>query len=324
MDTVLITGGAGFVGSHCCKAFAAAGLTPITYDDLSRGKKQLVRWGPLEVGDIRDVTRLGEVFSKYSPVAVIHCAALAYVGESVEKPVDYYSVNVGGTINLLETMLSHSVQYLIFSSSCAIYGIPTKVPIFEDEMQVPINPYGHSKLMGEQIIKDAANAKRLRYIGLRFFNVSGCDPDREIGEIHEPETHIIPRALMVAKGDLPFLEILGDDYDTPDGTCIRDYIHVSDLAEFHLKAMMKLKDEKLNACVNLGTGHGYSVKEVIQTAEKITGRKIRVKVRERRPGDPAILVSDPARAHALFGNLFKRSDLSTIIETQWSWIRSNS
>ena len=166
MDTVLITGGAGFVGSHCCKAFAAAGLTPIAYDDLSQGKKRLVRWGPLEIGDIRDVTRLEEVFSKYSPAAVIHCAALAYVGESVQKPVDYYSVNVGGTLKVLETMLSHNVQHLIFSSSCATYGSPARVPIFEDEMQVPINPYGHSKLMGEQIIKDAANSTRLRYIGL--------------------------------------------------------------------------------------------------------------------------------------------------------------
>ncbi len=231
---ILVTGGAGYIGSHACKALANAGYMPVTYDNLVYGHREAVKWGPLEEGDIADPIRLESVLRKYGPKAVMHFAAYAYVGESVENPSKYYRNNVAGTLTLLDTMRTCAVDKLIFSSTCATYGMPEQIPITEDHPQNPINPYGRSKLMIEWILKDYAAAYGLKYVSLRYFNAAGADPDGEIGEDHDPETHLIPLVLDVALGRRDHLNIFGTDYDTTDGTCIRDYIHVTDLADAHL------------------------------------------------------------------------------------------
>ncbi|HEY0283170.1 MAG TPA: UDP-glucose 4-epimerase GalE, partial [Rhizomicrobium sp.] len=286
MTNILVTGGAGYIGSHACKALAKAGYTPVAYDNLVYGHEWAVRWGPLEKGDILDPVRLAEVMTKYRPAAVMHFAAFAYVGESVTDPAKYYRNNVMGTLTLLDAMRAHEVGQIVFSSSCATYGVPKRIPISEDAPQQPINPYGVSKLMVERILADYAAAYGLKSVALRYFNAAGADTDGDIGEDHDPETHLIPLVLDAAAGSRPDITIFGSDYATPDGTCIRDYVHVSDIADAHVLALKKLDGGGLRAAYNLGTGAGISVAQAIAAATKVTGRPVRVTHGARRAGDP--------------------------------------
>ena len=318
---VLVTGGAGYIGSHTCKLLSRQGLTPVVLDNLIYGHEDAVRWGPLIVGDISDGKLLDDIFCKYRPEAVIHFAAYAYVGESVLDPAKYYHNNVAGTISLLEGMRRNQCNRIIFSSTCATYGIPLAMPIQENHPQNPINPYGRSKLMIEQILSDYASAYGLSYVVLRYFNAAGADIDGELGEDHTPETHLIPLTIYAVLGKVPEISIYGSDYQTPDGTAIRDYIHVSDLADAHFKALeLQFKNESREA-VNLGTGRQTSVKEIVSYTEKITSRNIPVRFCERRPGDPPILTAGTDRAKVLLHWEPKYSDIGTIIETAWYWHR---
>jgi UDP-glucose-4-epimerase GalE len=319
MSTILVTGGAGYVGSHACKALAAAGHTPVVYDNLGRGHREFVRWGPLEVGDVGDGARLDAVFARHRIDAVMHFAALAYVGESVEQPALYYRNNVGGTLELLEAMRRAGVRQLVFSSTCATYGVPERMPITEDTPQQPINPYGMSKLVVERVLRDYDAAYGLRSVSLRYFNAAGCDPDCEVGEDHDPETHLIPRVLMAADGALPHVEIFGTDYPTPDGTCQRDYVHVSDLAAGHVQAHDYLGRGGATTAVNLGTGRAFSVREVVAAAERVTGRRVPVREAARRAGDPPVLVADATRARTVLGFAPGFTEIAPIVETAWRW-----
>ena len=321
---VLVTGGAGYIGSHACKALALAGYTPIAFDNLVYGHHRAVQWGPLEEGDILDRGRLNEVMKKYNPTAVMHFAAYAYVGESVENPGKYYRNNVAGTINLLEALRDNNIEKLIFSSTCATYGVPRQNPIPEDHPQDPINPYGASKLMVERVLRDFDAAHGLRSISLRYFNAAGADPDTEIGEDHDPETHLIPLVLNAAAGRRPHITVFGDDYDTPDGTCIRDYIHVTDLADAHLLALKSLEKGAASTAYNLGNGQGFSVSQVIDTARRVTGREVAVQTGARRAGDPPQLVGDATRAIEALGWNPSFAALEDIIETAWKWHLRNS
>jgi UDP-arabinose 4-epimerase len=317
--SVLVTGGAGYIGAHACKALAEAGYTPVTYDNFVYGHPTAVRWGPLERGDIGDRDRLEMVLKKYNPAAVMHFAAYAYVGESVTKPAKYYRNNVAGTLSLLESMNSCGIDKIIFSSTCATYGMPDQIPIDEDHPQNPINPYGRSKLMIEWILQDFAAAYDLKFVSLRYFNAAGADPDAEIGENHDPETHLIPLVLDVALGGKHRLEIYGTDYDTPDGTCIRDYIHVSDLADAHLLALEYLNDGGQSNVFNLGNGNGFSVREVISTAMNVTGCDIPYLESKKRPGDPAILIGSAEKIRDNLGWRAVHNSLEAIIRTAWRW-----
>ena len=317
--SILVTGGAGYIGAHACKALAKAGYTPVTYDNLVYGHSKAVRWGPLEKGDIGDRKQLEMVMKKYNPYAVMHFAAYAYVGESVLNPKIYYRNNVAGTLSLLESMNSCNIDKIIFSSTCATYGMPDQIPIDENHRQQPINPYGRSKLMIEWILQDFAAAYDLKFVSLRYFNAAGADPDAEIGEDHDPETHLIPLVLDVALGNRNRLEIYGTDYDTPDGTCIRDYVHVLDLADAHLLALTYLNDGGRSDVFNLGNGNGFSVREVITTAMKVTGRDIPCLESERRQGDPAILIGSSEKIRANLGWRATYDRLEDIIETAWRW-----
>ncbi len=317
MTNVLVTGGAGYIGSHTCKALSRAGFTPVTYDNLVYGHEWAVKWGPIEKGDILDISRLSHVIAAYKPFAVIHFAAFAYVGESVEDPAKYYHNNVVGTLSLLEAMRNNCVDKIVFSSSCATYGIPDKIPIVEDSPQRPINPYGRSKLMIEQILADYGNAYGLKSVSLRYFNAAGADPEGELAEQHDPETHLIPLILDAAAGRRPNISVYGDDYDTPDGTCVRDYIHVSDLAEAHVRAMIGLGERKLERAYNLGTGNGYSVMEVIDAVRRLANRDFAVLKGPRRSGDPASLVADASRANRDLGWCARYTRIDDIIETAW-------
>jgi UDP-arabinose 4-epimerase len=317
MRRVLVTGGAGYIGSHTCKALAKSGIEPIVYDNLSNGHRRAVRWGPLVVGDIADRHKVAETIRQYRPEAVIHFAAFAYVGESVTDPGKYYSNNVAGTISLLEAMRAEDVDAIVFSSTCATYGTPETLPIDEDAPQRPINPYGASKLMIERVLEDYATGYGLRYATLRYFNACGLDPDGELGEDHDPETHLIPRALMAAAGTLPVLEIFGDDYPTEDGTCVRDYIHVMDLADAHIKAFEKLHAGAKQVKVNLGTGTGHSIFEVLEAVKRVTGRDVPTTIRPRRAGDPAALYASCALAAEVLEFKARQSDLDTIVRTAW-------
>ena len=321
---VLVTGGAGYVGSHACKALATHGYQPVVYDNLVYGHELAVRWGPLEQGDVGDRDRLDAVIERYRPSAVMHFAAFAYVGESVTDPGKYYRNNVAGTLTLLEAMRDHGIGKLVFSSSCATYGIPETVPIPETNPQRPINPYGVSKLMVEMMLRDFDAAHGLRSMALRYFNAAGADPDAEIGELHDPETHLIPLALDSAAGRGPALTIFGEDYDTPDRTCIRDYIHVTDLAEAHVLALAALERTDASNAYNLGTGRGHSVREVIESVERVTGRKVPHSVGPRRPGDPPSLVSAAGRSASELGWKPAMSDLDTIVSTAWAWHRKHN
>ena len=323
-NPVLVTGGAGYIGAHACKALARAGYTPITYDNMVYGHRSAVKWGPLEEGDITDSVRLEAVMRKYNPKAVMHFAAYAYVGESVEKPSKYYHNNVAGTLTLLDSMRSCSIDKIIFSSTCATYGMPEQIPIPEDHLQNPINPYGRSKLMIEWILKDFAAAYDIRYVCLRYFNAAGADPDAEIGESHDPETHLIPLVLDVASGKRAQIEIFGTDYDTPDGTCIRDYIHVTDLANAHVLALEYLISGGDSDVFNLGNGSGFSVREVIAAALKITDCDIPYQESDRRPGDPPVLIGSSEKIRKNLGWSPAYYDLDAIIETAWRWHRKNN
>ncbi len=290
---VLVTGGAGYIGSHTCKALAEAGHTPIVYDNLRTGHAWAVKWGPLEHGDINDLPCLSDAMRRHRPDAVINFAALAYVGESVARPDFYYHANVTGMNTLLQAMRLHDVKAIVLSSSCATYGVPARVPIGEDTPQNPINPYGRSKRMAEEIMRDVCAAYGLGGIALRYFNAAGADHDGELGEEHEPETHLIPLVLQAAAGRRPQVSIFGTDYDTPDGTCIRDYVHVTDLASAHVAALSKCQPGGFSA-FNLGTGRGSSIAEVVACARAVTGKAIAAQEGPRRPGDPPVLVAAPA------------------------------
>lgn len=316
---ILVTGGAGYIGSHACKVLALAGYTPISYDNLVHGHRWAAKWGHFEKGDIADRARLNMVIAKYQPAAVIHFAAYAYVGESVRDPGKYYRNNVAGTLTLLEAMRDQGIDKLIFSSTCATYGIPERVQIDEDHPQRPINPYGASKLMIERMLRDFDVAYGLRSISLRYFNAAGADPDGETGEAHDPETHLIPLVLDAVIRKRSSVTVFGDDYNTPDGTCIRDYIHVSDLADAHVLALKALEDGAQTTAYNLGNGQGFSVKEVIETAESVSGKTVPVLIGPRRPGDPARLVGDSTKIRSELGWDPRYKDLHLILATAWDW-----
>ncbi|WP_417308575.1 UDP-glucose 4-epimerase GalE [Devosia sp.] len=316
---ILVTGGAGFIGSHTCKQLAAAGLMPVTFDNLSTGHRDAVKWGPLVEGDIRAPEALVATLRLHQPAAVIHFAASAYVGESVVDPAVYYRNNVEGTRNLLEACRTTGVRAIIFSSSCATYGTPDRTPITEDTPQAPINPYGRTKLIGEQMLDDYRSAYGLSFAALRYFNACGADPEGDIGERHTPETHLIPRALMAGAGLLPFLEVFGTDYPTPDGTCIRDYVHVTDLAQAHVLATQRLLAGGDSLKVNLGSGKGHSIRQVLDAIAQVIGHPVPAVYRGRRPGDPAELYADVARARDELRFVAQHSDLDTIIRTALPW-----
>lgn len=323
-EHVLITGGAGYVGSHTSKAIAALHYVPVCLDNLVHGHRSAVQWGPFIQGDLNNASLLDQIFSLYHPKAVIHFAAYAYVGESVEQPALYYQNNVAGSIMLLEAMRRHGCKNIIFSSSCATYGAPSQVPIPEDHPQIPINPYGRSKLMMEQIIRDYGSAYGIRYAVLRYFNAAGADPQGQIGEDHDPETHLIPILLQTVLGQRHDMEIYGADYDTPDGTAIRDYIHVTDLAGAHLLALKYLTQSGQDLCINLGTGQGHSVREVIRAVRQVTGKPVTCRIVGRRSGDPPVLVAKTGLAHSLLGWKPDFGLLEDTISTAWNWHRSQS
>jgi UDP-arabinose 4-epimerase len=317
MSNILVTGGAGYIGSHTCKALATAGLTPVTFDNLSRGHADFVRWGPLVIGDVLDLAALDEAIKQYRPTAVIHFAAFAYVGESVADPLSYYKNNSCGIVSVLDAMARNGVERIVFSSSCTTYGLPDTLPILETAPQRPISPYGRSKYFCEQIIKDVAFAHKMRFGIFRYFNAAGADSSGDLPERHNPETHLIPLAIDAVLGSAPPLQILGSDYPTADGTCERDYIHVSDLAAAHVKAVQHLERTETSFEMNLGTGRAYSVLEVVSAIERVAGKKVPAVLAARRPGDPPALVSDPSLAQRQLGFTPQYSDLDTIIETTW-------
>ena len=318
-----VTGGAGYIGSHMCKALHHAGHEVIVIDNLSTGNEWAVKWGPLEKIDLRDTEQLRQVFDTHKPAGVYHFAAFSYVGESVENPAKYYDNNVAGAISLLDVMRDHSCHNIVFSSTSATYGVPEMQPIDEECPQIPINPYGRSKLMIETIMKDYASAYGLRPAFLRYFNACGADPDGEIGEAHDPETHLIPRVLMAASGHIEALDVYGTDFPTEDGTAIRDYIHVCDLADGHLAAMDALAAEKEPFACNLGTGAGVSVRDVIRSVEKVTGVNVPTRETGRRPGDPPVLVASTKKANERLGFKPKYVEMDDIVETAWKWHQSS-
>lgn len=319
--TVLIAGGAGYIGSHVNRALAGRGRDTVVYDNLSRGHREFCRWGAFEEGDLGDTGRLREVFRKYRIGSVMHFAAFTYVGESVEDPLAYYVNNTANTMNLLQVMREHGVGRFIFSSTAAIFGSPVEIPIVENHVRRPINPYGRSKLMIEDILGDCSAAYGLRSVCLRYFNAAGADPAAEIGEWHEPETHLVPLVLDAAMGARDRVEIYGTDYETPDGTCVRDYIHVMDLAEAHLLALEYLRRGGETNAFNLGNGKGFSVREVIDAARSVTAREIAAVEAPRRPGDPAVLVADSGKAAQVLGWRPRYDTLEGIVETAWAWRR---
>jgi UDP-arabinose 4-epimerase len=323
-NAVLVTGGAGYIGSHACKALSRAGYMPVAYDNLVYGHRQAVRWGPLEEGDISDHLRLEEVISRYKPQAVIHFAAYAYVGESVREPSKYYRNNVVGSLTLLETLLGCKIKKIVFSSTCATYGLPQEnAAISEDHPQQPINPYGASKLMIERMLKDFDRAYGFRHVTLRYFNAAGADPEGDVGENHDRETHLIPLVIQTALGRRSHVEIYGTDYPTHDGTAIRDYIHVTDLAEAHVKALRHVDEGGDSVMLNLGVGRGCSVREVIRYVEAVAGKPIPVREAPKRPGDPPVLVADARRAQEILGWRPLTSDMTEIISTAWGWHKSH-
>ncbi len=319
MESIILTGGAGYIGSHTAKYLQGRGYLPVTVDNLALGHEESVQWGPLEKGDIADAEFLRRVFQKHTPSAVIHFAAFAYVGESVLDPAKYYRNNVAGTLVLLEAMREAGISDFIFSSTCATYGVPQRIPIDETNSQNPINPYGKTKLMVEQILEDYGTAYGLKSVALRYFNAAGADPDGEIGEDHDPETHLIPLVLEAAAGKRKNISVFGKDYPTRDGTCVRDYIHVTDLAQAHFLALEYLKAGGKSDRFNLGNGLGFSVNEVIEAAGRITGKTVPVHYAPRRPGDPPELVGSSEKARAVLGWKPEFASLDAILETAWRW-----
>ena len=319
MKKILVTGGAGYIGSHACKALAEAGYEPVTFDNLVFGHRWAVKWGPFFEGDLQDRQALDRAIRTHEPEAVMHFAAFAYVGESVVNPGKYYRNNVVGSLHLLEAMRDAGVGQLVFSSTCAIYGAPQSMAIAEDHRQEPVNPYGASKVMVERMLRDFDAAHGLRSIALRYFNAAGADDSAAIGECHEPETHLIPLVIDAAAGRRPNVTIFGDQFETEDGTCIRDYVHVADLAQAHLLALRALESGHETTAFNLGNGRGYSVRKVIDTVQRVTGRVVKAEVGAPRRGDPACLVADASRIAAELGWRPRIPDLETIIESAWRW-----
>lgn len=317
--TVLVTGGAGYVGAHTCKALHRSGFRPVVFDNLATGHRSFVRWGPLVEGDIRNTAAVLEALRLYQAEAVLHFAASAYVGESVTDPEKYYENNVGGSLSLLNAMRQAGCDKIVFSSTCAIYGEPKELPIKETTPQNPVNPYGASKSMVERILRDYGKAFRLRSIALRYFNAAGADPDGDLGELRDPETHLIPRAMMAIQGHLSDFAVFGSDYETPDGTAVRDYIHVSDLADAHVAAVRRLLGGGHGGAFNLGTGRGYSVKQVLDAIAAETGETMTVPAGARRAGDPPELIADASLSRAELGFAPALSDLKTIVRTAWAW-----
>ncbi len=316
---ILVTGGAGYIGSHTAKLLADAGHEPVVFDDLSQGHDWAVRWGPLEAGSLTDRVRLDEAFRSARVEAVVHFAARALVGESMTNPAAYFETNALGTFNLLEAMRAAGVGTLVFSSTCATYGDPVRVPIDEAHPQAPVNPYGESKLMVERMLRWYGEAYGLRWMALRYFNAAGADPAGEIGEVHDPETHLIPLVIEGALGRRPPVKVFGSDYPTPDGTAIRDYIHVVDLADAHLRAIERLGAGTPSQALNLGTGRGHSVREVIETVRAVGNRDAPFEAAPRRAGDPPALVADASRAREVLGWEPKYPELATIVEHAWRW-----
>jgi len=316
---ILVTGGAGYIGSHTCKVLAEAGYIPITYDNLTTGNKWSVKWGPMIQGDLSDCGLVRKVIRKYSVCAVIHFAANAYVGESVVNPRKYFENNVSNTLHLLGAMLDTGINHIVFSSTCATYGIPERIPISENETQQPINPYGDSKLFIERVLQWYAEAYNLNWTALRYFNAAGADLEGEIGEHHDPETHLIPLVIQSAMGCRPEVEIYGMNHPTHDGTPIRDYIHVTDLAEAHVLALEYLQRGGKSGPLNLGTGYGHSVLEVLEAVKRVSGLNIPFRPDQKRPGDPPVLVANPSQAHQTINWIPKYQDIHIIVETAWKW-----
>jgi len=323
MNNILVVGGAGYIGSYMCKYLSKNGYHPVILDNLIYGHREAVKWGSFFKGSMDDSALLDQIFSEHQIAAVMHFAAFCYVGESVLQPARYYRNNVANTLNLLEFMNKRGVRSFIFSSSCATYGEPVEIPITENHTQNPINPYGRSKLMVEQIMEDFSHAYKSECVSLRYFNAAGADPDGELGEDHNPETHLIPLVLKTAIGKREMINIFGDDYPTKDGTCIRDYIHIDDLAQAHLLALKRLLSGLPGGCFNLGNGSGHSVMQLIETARKVTGKTIPSKVVDRRPGDPAVLIGSSEKAIKALGWHPRFPELETIIETAWKWHKNH-
>lgn len=316
---IFVTGGAGYIGSHIVKALGEAGHDIVVYDNLSTGHHWAVLYGSLVVGELADKSHIDEVFKTFKPDAVMHFAASIQVGESVQEPLKYYLNNVSNTLNLLDAMAKNSIRYLIYSSTAAVYGMPDKMPIDESMLMEPINPYGASKVMIEKVLKDIVLVKDLKYIALRYFNVAGADPKVRIGQAYQDATHIITRALKTAHGEFPELSVFGTDYPTFDGTCIRDYIHVDDLANAHILALDYLMQSGQSDIMNCGYGHGFSVKEVVAAAKKVTGIDFPVAEAPRRAGDPPQLVADSTKLRSITGWQPSHDDLEFIIKTAWDW-----
>ena len=316
---ILVTGGAGYIGSHTAKLLAASGHTPIVFDDLTQGHDWAVKWGPLERGSLGDQGRLREVFTSQKVEAVVHFAASALVGESMSQPTKYFRNNTVATLNLLDAMRDAGVATIVFSSTCATYGDPVRVPIDETHPQAPVNPYGESKLMVEKILRWYGSAYGLKWIALRYFNAAGADPDGEIGEDHDPETHLLPLVIGAALGTRPPVKVFGTDYPTPDGSAIRDYVHVMDLADAHLRALERLGNGTASQAINLGTGQGHSVRSVIETVNRVGGKKVPFEQASRRAGDPPELVAAPGRAREVLGWSCRYAALDVIVEHAWKW-----
>ena len=320
--TVVVTGGAGYIGSHMCKELTRAGYSPVAYDNLSEGHRWAVQDAPLVEGDVADTTLLRDTLKKAGAVAVIHFAASAYVGESIQDPQKYFRNNIGGTISLLDAMKAAGVPHVVFSSTCATYGTPERVPISEDHPQRPINPYGTSKLVVEDMLRWNAAAGHLSYVALRYFNAAGADLNGTLGEVHDPETHLVPLVIQAALGQAPPLHVFGNDYPTPDGTAVRDYIHVTDLARAHVDALTHLETGRPSDAFNVGTGTGVSVREVIACVEHVLGQPVPRRDAPRRTGDPAQLVADPRKAREVLGWSARHSSLTTIVESACRWHRA--
>jgi UDP-glucose 4-epimerase len=318
MAKVLVVGGAGYIGSHTCLDLCNKGFTPIVYDNLTNGHKDFVRWGPFEHGDIRDRARVLEVLQKHKPDAIIHFAGMIEVGESVKDPLAFMDNNVAGSLALLGAAIETGIDKFVFSSTCATYGLPKQTPMDEGHPQDPINPYGRSKLIIEQILQDLSTYKAFKSVALRYFNAAGADPEGRIGEWHSPETHAVPLAIDVALGRRESFKIFGTDYETRDGTCVRDFVHVMDLADAHTRSVEYLLNGGSSTQINLGTGDGTTVKELIETIERVTGRPLRTVPAERRDGDAPALVANSARAAAVL-NWKPTHDLESIITTAWNW-----
>lgn len=319
---VFVTGGAGYIGSHTCKALKSRGYEVLVYDNLSTGHRDFIQWGKLIHGDIKDTQKLRTSLKEHKPNIIIHFAAHAYVGESVLDPGKYFLNNVQGTLSILQAMRDENIKNIVVSGTCAVYGEPDKMPIEETTPCAPINPYGASKLFMERMLSDFQKAHGINWMSLRYFNAAGSSPEGEIGELHDPETHLIPRVILAALGIIPPLQVFGSDYPTPDGTCVRDYIHVDDLAEAHILGAQYLLEKETSGPINLGTGCGFSVSEIIKTSEKVSGKPTPYVLSPRRGGDPAILVANAHKANEILG-WEPKYNLEDILGHAWKFIANN-